>query len=367
MLTLHFRPHARLAQVDARLPQNISAVAVVGRTLFAACDETATVERLVLTSDGDYHQQDSIALGDHFELPEGPAGEMDIEGLAIDGDALWITGSHSLKRDKPDLAADDNAKALDELAEIDRNANRYFLGVLPLVADRGGGHRPARSRGKAGGSGAACLKMRPAGGNALTKVLHRDPHLAPSVGMPCKENGFDIEGLAVKGERLFLGLRGPVLSGWAAVIELRLKRTKAGRLKLGKCANGRRYLKHFLPLKGLGIRDLRFDGDDLAVLAGPTMDHDGTGALFRWRRPIGAADDMVHAPADILHLMDLPYARGADQAEGVAFVEIGARRLLLVHDSPSAARLGKAGESLVVDVIDLERSSGALAVPFGRA
>src|SRR5919109_5258000 len=103
-LTLHFQPHTGLAHVDAPLPQNISAVAVVGRTLFAACDETATVERLVRASDGDYHQQDSIALGDHFELPEGSAGEMDIEGLAIDGDVLWIAGSHSLKRDKPDLA-----------------------------------------------------------------------------------------------------------------------------------------------------------------------------------------------------------------------------------------------------------------------
>jgi uncharacterized protein DUF3616 len=355
-LTLHFQHHTRLAHVDVPLPQNISAVAVVGRTLFAACDETATVERLVRSSDGDYHQQDSIALGDHLELPEGSAGEMDIEGLAIDGDALWIAGSHSLKRDKPDLARDDNARALDELAEIDRNANRYFLGALPLVVDRGGVHRPARSKAETGGSGAACLKMRPEGGNALTKVLHRDRHLAPSVGMPCKENGFDIEGLAVKDERAFLGLRGPVLSGWAVVIELRIKASKPGRLKLGKCANGRRYLKHFLPLKGLGIRDLRFDGDDLLVLAGPTMDHDGIGALFRWRRPIGAADDVVHAPADVLHLMDLPYARGADQAEGAAFVEVGgARRLLLVHDSPSAGRLGKASQSLVADLFDLER------------
>jgi hypothetical protein len=91
------------------------------------------------------------------------------------------------------------------------------------------------------------------------------------------------------------------------------------------------------------------------VLAGPTMDHDGTGALFRWRRPIGAADDIVHAPTDVRHLMDLPYARGADQAEGVAFVEVGgARQLLIVHDSPAATRLGKVGESLLVDLFDLE-------------
>jgi hypothetical protein len=360
-LALHFEPPSRLAHVDDPLPHDISAVAVIGRTLFAACDETATVERLVRTSDGDYHQQENIAIGDHFDLPEGPAGEMDIEGLAIEGDFLWITGSHSLKRDKPDLGSDDNAKALDELEEIDRDPNRYFLGRLPLVVDRSGVHRPARSTGQTRKGGPACLKMSRKGRNALTRVLHRDRHLAPSVRMPCKENGFDIEGLAVKGERVFLGLRGPVLSGWAVVVELAIKAGKPGRLKLRRLGGkGRRYRKHFLPLRGLGIRDLRFDGDDLLVLAGPTMDHDGTGALFRWRRPVGAADDTVHAPQEVEHVMDLPYARGVDQAEGVAFVEEGERRrLLIVHDSPAAARL--AGESLVVDLFDLERQGASAA------
>jgi hypothetical protein len=356
-LTLHFQPHARRAQADTPLPHDISAVAVVGRTLFAACDETATVERLVRSSDGDYRQQDSIVLGDHFDLPQGSSGEMDIEGLAIDGDFLWITGSHSLKRDKPDLSSDDNARALDELEDIDRDANRYFLGRLPLVAGRGGVHRPARSGERSGKDGPACLKMSRKGRNALTKVLHRDRHLAPSVSMPCKENGFDIEGVAVEGGRVFLGLRGPVLSGWAVVVELKLGASKPGRLKLRKLGSkGRRYRKHFLPLQGLGIRDLRFDGDDLLVLAGPTMDHDGTGALFRWGQPSGEGDDTVHAPQDVEPIMALPYARGVDQAEGVAIVGAGdQRRLLIVYDSPAPARLGDAGECLVVDLLALGR------------
>jgi hypothetical protein len=52
-LELHFRPHERLEHVTDPLPRNVSAVAVMGRTMFAAGDETATIERLARTGDGD--------------------------------------------------------------------------------------------------------------------------------------------------------------------------------------------------------------------------------------------------------------------------------------------------------------------------
>ncbi len=131
--TLFFKPEAALAHVDDPLHLDISAVAVAGRTVFAACDETATVERLVLDHDGDFQHEENIALGDYFDLPDGPTGEMDIEGLAVDGDDLWITGSHSLKRDKPDLPAADHEAAMATLAQIERDPNRCFLGRLKLT------------------------------------------------------------------------------------------------------------------------------------------------------------------------------------------------------------------------------------------
>ncbi len=46
--------------------------------------------------------------------------------------------------------------------------------------------------------------------------MHRVP-------IPGKDNGFDIEGLAVREDRLLLGLRGPVLRGHAFVLELSLE------------------------------------------------------------------------------------------------------------------------------------------------
>ena len=69
--------------------------------------------------------------------------------------------------------------------------------------------------------------------NQLTKALRNDPHVGRFVprvlknddidGIPSKDNGFDVEGLAVSGDRVFLGLRGPVLRGWAMVVELRVR------------------------------------------------------------------------------------------------------------------------------------------------
>lgn len=357
-LNLHFRQHERIEHVDDPLPHDISAVAVIGRTMFAACDETATIERLVRTGDGDFHQQENVPVGELLDLPDGPSGEMDIEGLAVDDDFLWITGSHSLKRDKPD-DGDDRSDALEALADLDRDPNRWFLGRLPLRLEKGGIHGIAKRRRKAPGA-PACLKMKKKGRNKLTKALADDPHLAAAVGMPCKENGFDVEGLAVKGDRVLLGLRGPVIRGWTMVLELRLKEKQPGRLKLRRvAADGRRYLKHFLPLGGLGVRDLRFDGNDLLLLGGPTMEHDGIGGLFRWRPPLGGKTDMLHAGASVERLMDLVFENGVDQAEGIDFVGEGEDRLLVVvHDSPRSDRLREAGDGRVALKADLYAPPG---------
>ena len=64
----------------------------------------------------------------------------------------------------------------------------------------------------------------------------------------------------------------------------------AGPLTTGRALQLRRnpepFVKHFLDLGGLGVRDLSVDGDDLIVLAGPTMLLDGPVRLLRW--PDGA-------------------------------------------------------------------------------
>src|SRR5688500_19591809 len=92
----------------------------------------------------------------------------------------------------------------------------------------------------------------------LRNLLRDDAHLAPFLPIPGKDNGLDIEGIAVTGERVYLGLRGPVLRGWAFVLELRpeVDPDAPDRLELRPFDDGRRYRKHVLRLDGLGVRDL---------------------------------------------------------------------------------------------------------------
>jgi hypothetical protein len=356
-VVLYFKPEDELRHVDDPLRQDLSTAVIAGRTLFTSCDETASVERLVRGEDGHFHHVENIVLGDYFELPDGAGGEMDIEGIAIDRNELWITGSHSLKRDKPEVPVGDHDGAMETLATIERDANRAFLGRLMLTATEDGVYTVDPVAISQGGAAApARMKMKGKGRKGVKKLLAKDAHLAAALAMPSKENGFDIEGLAVKDGHLFLGLRGPVLRGWAVVLELDLRVKKPGRLKpRRRSGRGDRYVKHFLPLGGLGIRDLRFIDDDLLVLAGPTMDHDGSGALFRWRRPISAGDHRLHGADELVRLMELPYDRGRDQAEGIALLETaGRRQLLVVHDSPQPSRIVDDGNGLVADIYDLD-------------
>ena len=77
-----------------------------------------------------------------------------------------------------------------------------------------------------------------------------------------------------------------VLRGWALVLELLPKYDKHGRMRLGKVpgATEKLYKKHFLDLGGMGLRELRLHKADMLVLAGPTMDLDGTIAVYHWPR-----------------------------------------------------------------------------------
>ncbi len=143
----------------------------------------------------------------------------------------------------------------------------------------------------------------------------------------------------MRGSRVWLGLRGPVLRGHAVVLDLELKEKAKGRLKPRRVDGKRRYRKHLLDTRGLGIRDMRLDGNDLLLLVGPTMSLEGPAFLLRWRG--GALDDAsgVVDPKLIEIVAELPYRLHVDHPEGLElWPEAGPGGLLVIYDAPAPER-----------------------------
>jgi hypothetical protein len=373
---LRFKPEAEIEHVSDIIRRDLSAAALIGRTLFVACDETATVECLTTEDWKVFDGHEPLRLASYFDLPGGPHAEMDIAGLTVADSFLWVVGSHNLTRDKPEREKQASEESLKELKSLDQDRNRYFLGRVPLVVDPdspdlyglgavgAGGQTPGRHSKKPDLPGSAEETMRTAAalkmtgdGNALTKALKDDPHLGTFLEIPAKENGLDIEGIAVSGNRVALGLRGPVLRGWACILELHLKAKKDGRLKAMKLGeNGERYLKHFVDLDGLGIRDLKILGDDLLILTGPTMDLDGPVGLYLWKDWLHQNRPAVLHPAKTEKLLDLPFGLGTEHPEALVPWPVSDQpAMLVVYDSPAEARLSDEGNSIKADLFHLDR------------
>jgi hypothetical protein len=353
---LRFGHEARTAGTHT----NLSAVRSDGPVLWVAGDETATVERLVaddVRNPVEFGDQTTYRLADLVDLPgEDVAEEADIEGLARDGDFLWAVGSHSLRRRqikarhlKGEHSGD---KALRRLARVTGQANRQVLVRIP-VADVDGLPTLVPELEVAGTRHRAAVFG--AHGTDLRDLLADDELLGPFLPIPGKDNGLDVEGIAVSGPRVYLGLRGPVLRGWAVVLEFRpeVHPQNPGRLELRPFDDGRRYRTHVLRLDGLGVRDLCPHGDDLLVLAGPTMDLDGPVQVFRWHDALTTEAPQVVRGELLTREVALPFGIGDDHAEGLGLLGPAEDpRLLVVYDSPAPVRLTEVG-CVTADVVRL--------------
>jgi hypothetical protein len=159
-----------------------------------------------------------------------------------------------------------------------------------------------------------------------------------------RDNGLDIEGLAAApGGRLFLGLRGPVLDGWACVLEIRVEADAKRHYELtlrdiarpGAPPAHALYRKHFLDLGGAGIRDLCLAGRDLLILTGPPMRGKGTSQVRRWKNALAQNREHMLRGAHLPTLLELPYREKKDHAEGITILGRNDDRLwlMVIYDS----------------------------------
>ncbi len=337
----------------ASLRDGLSVAQQIDDTLWVANDETTSLERLKIqgAAPGDVVRCDehqSFSLLEYLDLPlPEPDAEIDIEGLAYvqESGYLWVVGSHSLKRKKAE-AGNSVQKNIKRLSTVEADGNRFLLARIPVV-QQNDSYVLARKV-DVDGRTAAQLRGNELG-NDLTAEIAEDPQLSDFLRIPGKDNGFDIEGLAVIGSRLLLGLRGPVLRGWAVLLEIEpeLNDASTDTLVLKEIGpDGRRYRKHFFALNGLGLRDLCVSGDDLLMLAGPTMDQDGPVTVFRWRGGFASEEESVVFTEQLEKVLEVPFGEGDDHAEAMCLFESDEQHgevLLILYDSAAQGR--KLGDS----------------------
>ncbi len=330
-LPLAVPTHQRLLELSPskdteaeELRQNLSALVALDRVLWLGGDEGRSLYRLDRLGDHHYGDLSAVKLRD-FGLAGGKDdGESDLEELARDGDRLWLVGSHSLRRRRFDARGG-------PLKLHDRQSrNAHVLG---------------------------CLRLDGEGRDALTQALATDRRIAPFLAIPGKDNGHDIEGIAARGERVLVGLRGPVLGGIALVLDLRLGGLDGDGPTLSLEAHRCRYLS----LSGLAVRDLAMvpGSDDVLVLAGPTMDLVGPCDLDRWRNALGREDSptedgvTLETTEPLLWIRDGRPGRpgeGSDKPEGLDVQRHGGQLLAWVaYDDPMAARIGAQGTRTCLD------------------
>jgi hypothetical protein len=321
---------------------NLSAAARHGETLFLGNDEGVCIERLI-RNDAVWTGHERFALDTLLDCDA--SGEADIEGLAEEAGWLWVLGSHARTRPKIAKNGDDRID-LTMFAALKNTRPRCLLARLPLAADSDapGAVRPVRTDGKR----RAGMLRQTKHGNRLTRMMADNPLLKPFTRIAAKEGGVDLEGIAVAGNRIAIGMRGPVIQNYAVLLEIEIVAKRSGRLTVAGPLHSR-----LLELDGLGIRDLKRDGPDLLILAGPTTGLDGPCAVYRWADWLGdpVQGDMLvrrHRPKRII---DLPFGRGDDHPEGLALLDDadGARELLVICDSPAASRLDPTSRSVRCD------------------
>ena len=342
-ITLSFDNDISFNEAGKHVRDGLSAAIRIGDYLWLCCDERVSLERLKCSGPQAFSGHESFDLTAFLHLPGGKDSEIDVEGLAYEDHYLWLVGSHSLARKKP-RKNDSPEKQMKRLAKLKQDPNRYLLARIPLIPDPDTGEYrlyksclhpqdPTRTL-------TAAQLVGNDKGNALMDAMAEDPHFKDFLRIPGKDNGFDIEGLAVAGDRIFLGIRGPVLRGWAAILEIAVKEQEPGYFTLKKHAGKQLYTKHFLHLEGMGIRDLLVVQEDLLILAGPTMDLDGTIAVYRWPAAIQQQSAAVVHRKDLKRLFDVPHGSGPttgqDKAEGMALFDD--HQVLIVFDSPTEAR-----------------------------
>lgn len=237
-------------KIEGRLSidaNNLSGIVVTPTFLALATDEGTKIQVLPKRNGRFIAEAKGV-----INLTPGAKDELDLEGLAWQSPYLYAIGSHSSKRKKrhPDFS---NKKNLKRLTPIYDEPARNQLFRIQLDDNL----RPVKIDSL-----------------SLLPTIESSQILSPFLKIPSKENGIDIEGIAVQNNHLYIGFRGPVLRGNLTPI-----------FKLTMDSHTFKIQKHKLKwvnLNGLGIRDMVADKQHFYLLAGPVNQTPNQFEIYYW-------------------------------------------------------------------------------------
>ncbi len=177
--------------------------------------------------------------------------EMDIEGIAVEGNYIYVIGSHSSRRNtvKSDRSYKKNRKTFYN-KRIDNETNRDWLYRLKVDAQ---------------------MQRTETKHITLRSIIQNHKVLKTFSKIPSKENGIDIEGIAVVDDWIYVGFRGPVFrNNYVPVLKL----------KFDDPENTASLL--WVNFGGGGIRDMAKVEDGFLIIAGPVGDGPGAYSVHHW-------------------------------------------------------------------------------------
>ncbi len=293
-------------------PDDVSGVSAVGADfLVLGADEGAALQ--VLQRTADRYQVVSTQ-----QMVAGEA-EVDLEDIASEGDSVYVVGSHALVR-KPLKEGVSLAENRQRLAKVEPKPQRHRL-------ERWRIDEQGRLQGPL-----ATLNLSP--------LIARDEVLRRFQDIPSKENGVDIEGLAVRGEVLWVGFRGPVLrDNYVPILRLTLAQPEQAELL-------------WVRLDGLGVRGMVAIREGFWLLAGPVGDGDPAVRLYFWDgKNCLPGKDLPPCRIALWGTIPSPPDRSGAKAEGITvLLELEqSYEVLVVYDgapsgTPTRFRVRKPGQ-----------------------
>lgn len=296
------------AQKPKKTRQSLSGIACPGLSAaphlcLAVFDEGVEARYLTIEAKAIKPDQEAVSL-----IPG--SGELDAEAAATDGQFYYVAGSHAAKRKSCET----------------NPASRHLI-RMPID--------PATGRAKRDGEGKL---VKTSDNGALWTLMAGLPGLKDHVGdkmclgtEPPEEapglkgkRGVNIEGLAVRDKRLFIGFRGPAQGSTTKILSVAVEALFEGKAPEAK-------LDTLLVGEGRAVRDLLAVSDGILILAGPDDDSKNEGKDFvvlRWDGKDNGGAVIEPMPLAKLDLSTVK-RRGCDD-------EIKPEGLAVIEDKPGA-------------------------------